>query len=611
MIEGRSFVKRGGATAVLGVLAFLHSAARAEPPVARLPEWFEGHRVQLHSEQNVDVVLRLTPEGLAKADRSLGASVATHLLVTLGEGACWPTKAGRTNPFTGDRDFAAEMIRTFHDRGLRLIGYYRHMCDQAMQEERPEWIARHPNGRPVHEVRARNRPIHVLCMNSPYREYTKTRLTELADRGLDVVYFDSWHMPDICVCEYCREAFRKELGHDMNPDAPVGSPAYMEAVEFVNRTMVRTFTEWHRAVRSRKPDMFFAVGSSQYPMFFSPHIDEHLLAISDTSKTEFDKPFGGPAERMGGEKDFAAPAYDDQLALGWSLVRDSSGGRPPLMWVPFLANEKTATYSAAAAVAYGCVASVQAAIRNLDADMAENRGKFPSIFAMGDRVSPYLAYARPVPWAALHISEEARNRRLGDLKRMWREVFSPALGACQALKECHVPWVVLTDGALAAGPVDETRLLVLPCPDDLTDRQKESVAKFERRGGVVIRLSSEAGWYDQTRQSGLLKALLADVRRQAAGMPICIDGPAHMHATCFRAPTEKRYTLCLVNSWSWFRSVRDDRPQVKDQPEPPACADVTFTLASPLGRPRKVFDGDSGKELSVEEADGAFRVRAP
>ena len=209
------------------IMAFLALSAIslvtwAEPPVDRLPEWFEGHRVQLHSEQNIDVILRLTPEGLAKADRSLGASVATHLLVTLGEGACWPTKVGKNNPFTGTRDFAAEMIGIFHKQGLKLVGYYRHMCDQAMQEEHPDWICRHPDGKPVHEVRTKTLPIHVLCMNSPYREYTKTRLMELADRGLDVVYFDSWHMSDICACEYCRKAFRQELGHEMDPKAAGG-----------------------------------------------------------------------------------------------------------------------------------------------------------------------------------------------------------------------------------------------------------------------------------------------------------------------------------------------------------------------------------------------------
>jgi hypothetical protein len=448
-------------------------------------------------------------------------------------------------------------------------------------------------------------------MNSPYRDYTKTRLMELADRGLDGIYFDSWHMSDICACEYCRKAFRQELGHEMDPKAPVGTPAYMEAIQFVNRTMVRTFTEWHQAVRSRKPDMFFAVGSSLYPMFFSPHIDEHLLAISDTAKTEFDKPFGGPPERAGRDPDFATPAYDAQLALGWSLVRDSSGGRPPFMWIPWLASEKTATCSAAAAVAYGCIASVQTPIHNLDADMKANLSKFPSVFAMGDRVSPFLAYARPVPWVALHVSENARDGRLGDMKRMWREVFSPALGAVQVMKECHAPWVVLTDGALAAGPAEETKVLILPWPAELTTQQKDAVAKFEGRGGVVLRLSPDAGWNSRKQQPELLKALANDIGQQAERFPIRINGPKQMHATCFKSPTEKRYTLCLVNSWSWFRSERYPDENAKDQPEPPACTDVVLAFASPLGEPRKVFDAMTGKPLPVQSAEGVFTVRVP
>ncbi|HSW46036.1 MAG TPA: hypothetical protein VLM89_10745 [Phycisphaerae bacterium] len=609
--QGRFRLASIGALALACLMTNIALPAQAEPPVERLPEWFEGNRVQAHSESSLEIALRITPEGHARSIRSLGAHVLTRMFLSIGEGAWWPTRVGRTNPLIGERDFAAELIRAGHAEGLRLIGYYRHMCDQAMQAEHSEWICRKPDGTPALEVRGKRKDLYVLCMNSPYREYTKTRLLELADRGLDAIYFDSWHMPDICACDYCKKTFRAETGHDMDLSAAVGSPGYMEIVAFVNRTMVQTFTEWHRAIRAKHPDVFLAIGSSQYPMFISPHIDEHLLAISNTSKTEFHKPFGHEPRAMSREPDFATPAFDDQLALGWSLVRDASGGRPPLMWIPFLTSEKTATYSAAAAVTYGCIASLQAVVRNLDEDTSTNQKMFRSVFAMGDRVSPHLAYTRPVPWAALHISERARNARVGDMKQLWREVFTPALGACQALKECHAPWVVLTDDALAAGPSAETRLLVLPWPADLTAEQKNAVARFEQRGGRIIRLDPKAGWHTRTSRPGLLKPLREAIRQQASGWPIRITGPERMHAMCFRHPTEKRYTICLTNTWAWFRSERETVPSLKQQPEQPPCSDVTISLSPALGRPRKVFEADTGATLETEPADSRIRVRVP
>ena len=154
-------------------------------------------------------------------------------------------------------------------------------------------------------------------------------------------------------------------------------------------------------------------------------------------------------------------------------------------------------------------------------------------------------------------------------------------------------------------------MLILPWPAELTAQQKDAVAKFEGRGGVVHRLSPDAGWNSRKRQSELQKALANDIARQAELFPIRINGPKQMHATCFKSPTEKRYTLCLVNSWSWFRSERYPDEKAKDQPEPPACTDVVLSFASPLGQPRKVFDTMTGKPLPVEAVEGVFRVRMP
>ena len=150
-----------------------------------------------------------------------------------------------------------------------------------------------------------------------------------------------------------------------------------------------------------------------------------------------------------GFEEFAAPAFDDQVALGWSVVRDGSRGRPPLMWIPHCRSESAAYCSATAAVTYGCLAAMNVPLRDLGRDAPMARELFTSSFEMGKKGSPYMAYARPIPFAALHISERSRNARYPNAKKMWGEVFSPALGGYRALKEEHVPWVVTSDLDLA------------------------------------------------------------------------------------------------------------------------------------------------------------------
>ncbi|MFC1596955.1 hypothetical protein ACFL5Q_03310 [Planctomycetota bacterium] len=604
---------KGAAVLVAGMLAIQTlSVGAAETDAFRLPDWFEKNRVQAHSEHGIELALRLTPEGHARAIRQTGADVLTRIYLTRDEGAWWPSRVGEVHPLVGDRDFAREISDAVHASDMKVIAYHRHMSDAAMQREHPDWVCRLPDGSPFLEPRGKTKTVFVLCLNSPYREYIKTRLIELADRGVDGVYFDNRHMPDVCTCKYCREEFRRRTGHEMNHEAPVGSPDYLKAVEFVNRSMVEAFLEWRAAVCRRRPEVFFCVKSSQYPMFFSPHIDYHLLAVSDTSGTEFHKPFGHNTAVMRRQADFAEPAFDDQVALGWSIVRDGSGGRPPLMWIPFIRSEEKSLYSAAAAVTYGCVAAMNMHIRDLEADGPRNAEIFRSTFDMGKRVSPYLACARPIPWAALHVSERSRNARIADRVQMWKEVFAPALGAFEVLKASHVPWVTLSDLALSR-PLDlRTRVLVLPWPEELTDEQKDAVEHFESGGGHVIRLDPVAGWETTTNKPALMKQMARSIREQAGRPPIAVEGPPAMHAVSYEQPEQDRLVVCLANTWGWFRSTREPNPRLNDGASPPPPSDgAAATFSHDFGRPRRVIEAARGSELPLEKTAGGWRVSVP
>jgi hypothetical protein len=567
------------------------SIATAEQDTFRLPGWFEGNRVQAHSEHNIELAVKLTPEGHARVIREMGAEVLARIYLSRDEGAWWQSKVGEIHPLIGDRQFAQEISDAVHRQGMKAIAYYRHMSDAAMQREHPDWVCKLPDGSPFLEPR-----------------YIKTRLIELAEQGVDSIYFDNRHMPDICTCQYCLKKFLQQRGHKMEPLAPVGSLKYMEAVEFVNRSMVEAFMEWRAAVRAKCPDVFFCVKSAQYPRFFSPHIDYNLLAISDSSGTEFNKPFGHVTLQMREEPNFVEPAYDNQVGLGWSIVRDGSQGRPPIMWIPHIRNEEKAMYSAAAAVTYGCIAAMNMRIRDLEKDGPSNAAIFSSALAMGKKLSPYLAYARPIPWAALHISERSRNARLADRKLMWREVFWPALGAYQVLKEAHVPWVTVSDLALSEAIDARTRVLVLPWPDELTEKQKQVVQKFEKGGGDVVRLDQRAGWHNNSRQPELLKQMALAIQRFAGQLPIKINGPQAMHAVCFDQHDKKRIVVALANTWGWFKNTR--RLIIEGTP-PPMCRNVTISFTRNLGKPRRVLEAVTGRELPIEKTNGGWLVQVP
>jgi hypothetical protein len=194
---------------------------------------------------------------------------------------------------------------------------------------------------------------------------------------------------------------------------------------------------------------------------------------------------------------------------------------------------------------------------------------------------------------------------------MWREFFSPALGAVAAVKQSHVPWVTVNDNQLAEGLSPDTRVLILPWPEELSASQQQVVKDFEKRSGHVVRLDPAAGWSSKTKKPDLVRDLCATIERLCDFAPVRVEGPEQMHAVCFRSADGKRYVICLANSWSWFRSTREPNPRLNDGTEPPPCADVGIVLPLSAGRPKKVFDVIGGRELSAESAAGSMRVPVP
>ena len=613
----------------LAALIFLFALTRlaaADEPEIVLPQWFEENRVQAHFENAIQHDLSGLYRDLHPAIRAMGSEVLTRIFKTTAEGAWWETKAGYTHESLNGRDLGAELARDAHANGLKVFAYYRIMCDDYVEKEHPEWLCRDATGNLVLEPRTRKRPReedrkHVICFNSPARDLITIRLRELADRGVDGIYFDSWHMPEVCTCENCKAAFQRETGREMNLTSDRGSEEYQLVADFVARSIVRNFVHWKKVVKAEHPEIMFAIGSSLYPCFDRQmQITAALLQVSDTSKTEFNKPFGGTfgwpipnnlisRRRPYWEESFDLPAYDLQNALGWSVTRDSCDGRPPLMWIPFTQTEQEALFSTAAAVSYGCIASIHpTGVWNRRSMTIERQAteKYASSYALGDRISPWLAKARPHRFALIHVGEQARNGRVADPRALWIEFFAPVLGAFETLKEAHVPVTTINDLQFAQGIPTETRLVILPHENGITEAQRASLTRFESNGGVVVKLREGQGWHLKSEKPALKKRLLARVVDQL-DPPIGVRGPAEMHAVFYREPVSRRNVVCLVNRFGWFH-CRRETPAAELRPvAPEPCREVVLEIDCGKSKIERVFEAVTGKELTVrQEKDAAF-----
>lgn len=593
-----------------------------------VPPWFDENRVQAHFENGIGDDLNGLYQELHPAIRGMGARVLTRIFKTTAEGAWWTTEAGYTNELLRGRDLGREIAENAHEHGLKTFAYYRIMCDDYVEFEHPEWLCRDVAGELVLEPRTRKRPKeedrkHVICFNSPARELVQTRLLELAERGVDGIYFDSWHMPEVCACGSCQKAFHEETGRAMPIKAKRGSQDYALMVGFTARSIVRNFRQWKQAVHAEYPDVMFAIGSSLYPCFETQmQLRAPLLEISDTSKTEFAKPFGGflgwPEPNLRRrpylEASFALPAYDVQNALGWSLTRDSCNGRPPLMWIPFTRTEREATFSAAAAISYGCVASIHPTglwSRRTGAMNVEAAEKYRSVYALGRRVSQQLAGTRPSRLALLHISERSRDARIADRGRLWTEFFAPCLGVFEAFKESHLPLATVNDLQLRRGLPAETRLLILPCPNELPADQRQAVQRFEDGGGLVIRLEPGLGWHLQSDKPQLQQALLEQAAAVGIDAPLRVHGPSAMHAVFHRGTASGKTVVCLMNGFGWYRSEREPHPERLPPAAPPACEGVTIEISDSRAPPRRAYEAVTETELTIRRNSGRIEIAVP
>ena len=145
------------------------------------------------------------------------------------------------------------------------------------------------------------------------------------------------------------------------------------------------------------------------------------------------------------------------------------------------------------------------------------------------------------------VSERSRNARIADPRALWVEFFCPVLGVFETLKEDHVPVATINDLQLAQGVPPETRVVILPHEEEITDSQQAALRDFESAGGTVVKLGADRGWHLKRDKPELKRKLRKRLTGECAPPPIRVYGPAAMHAVFYQERVSKRKVVCLVN----------------------------------------------------------------
>jgi hypothetical protein len=159
------------------------------------------------------------------------------------------------------------------------------------------------------------------------------------------------------------------------------------------------------------------------------------------------------------------------------------------------------------------------------------------------------------------------------------------------------------DGQLARALEDDTKVLVLPWPDELDADQQRVVARFGESPDTTIISRNDFG-------EGSVHLI-----EGASRPPVQISGPPHMHATMFQDTGSGAMTVCLANSWGWFKSERvldPESPLLFPNATPPEpCSGVEIILDATPGDGPKVRSVYGADGLTIKKDRGRTTVRIP
>lgn len=579
------------------------------PASLRLPDYFVEHRVQLHTRLSLR---RWGSEPVfTEAERyfsEMGVKVYTRHCKTGDEGAWWPSSVGAIDPRTNGEDIAQQMIDRAHANDLRIIQYHRHMEDEYMAAQHPNWVCVDEDGTTLPASRG-----DYMCLNSPYLDYFTTRMLELTERGADGFYFDSKHMPaDGCWCQYCRSRFTSQTGLTPPDSHDYSDRKYIRYLRFKNETIERGIGHYIDQAHGQVQGLPMLISVTYVPWLHDPRMRSGLVRIAPAPKSEFEMPIRRGVNRFFWKSgtSIPVPEPDVEMAFAFSYLRDAAQGRPGHLWANDLRSPEEALAASAACLTYGMIA-------NLDIDEPTiPNPMFTAALQMGERVSRYLAHTRPVRWAAIHFSERGRDLYLTDQENMYRKVIVPCWQSFQALSRIGAPIGIVTDEQVAKNELDGYKVLVLAAPGVLTAEEQGNVDAFQANGGIVIELAEDSRWYTKGRQSAIRAEFLNNVLAQAGQPPVSMrDARDGVHAVAVKHPDDAdRVVVCVTNEFTWLGKMqkhRLDGDYATEEPGvPPApVTDAVVFIKGP--EPEYVFDAASGKELTAKPVGDGAQISLP
>jgi hypothetical protein len=382
------------------------------------------------------------------------------------------------------RNLLPEQIAACHKRGIRTPIYTIIQCDPVTAQEHPEWRIITKDGKQYQWVGDGSYvPTfwHMLCVNSPYRDFLKAHVKEiLGMMPVDGFFFDIV-IPMDCSCKWCRADMEKR-GIDPSDDAA--------RLAFAHRMLNDWMVEMTAFVRGISKDCGIFYNSGH----IGPRHHDVIRAFTHLELESL--PSGG-----WGYLDFPLTVrYARTLGL------DCMGmtGKFHTSWGDFH------SYKNKAALEFECFNMLALNAKCSIGDQLHPNGRLDpvaydligSVYGQVESKEPWCRNAVPVTEIAIVHPEEFEG---GESQKLPKS----AMGATRMLQEGRHQFDLVDSGQ----DFSRYRVLVLPDNIPMTPEFAEKLENYLARGGSVI-ASFESGM-DPGRGEFALQSL--GIRKKSDG----------------------------------------------------------------------------------------------
>lgn len=443
---------------------------------------FRRNVVDMHiTEEDPSFLTRLDPRAYVdQMIRSRVQSVVVYAHSHVGL-TNYPTKVARMHRSLNGRDVFGEIVALCRENNIAVVGYVSTIFDRLVRETHPEWRMLKADGTPIDTGWRHG----LICPNSPYREYFRELVREVAAYPVDGIRVDMTFWPAACCfCAHCKKRFADEVGGEIPTRIDWFDPRWV-AFQRKREEWLAEFGGYiTAAIREKNPGISVDHQSSGFFHSWLFGVDEALAGHNDFLEGDF---YGDAVNGSFVRKLFYRLSPNQPFCFETSVCHSihdhtSRKSRDLLRCKAFASIADGGAFLFIDAI--DPVGTLNPTTYELMGGIFAETAPYEEYLGgeMVQDVAVYLSGA-----SKCHLSDNGKD--LADPKAMtnpWMEKgphLNAVVSSCDALIRSHIPYGVVTKRNLS--DLARHRLIMLPNVLMMDAGEAAAIREYVRGGGTV------------------------------------------------------------------------------------------------------------------------------